>query len=479
MKHRRMLAALAAMMMLTVTGCAQTEEMTATNDIALEEPAVREEAVMEAADEDMAVAEEAPAAAAAADDAAGAAPEGEASYRTKGDAAGDDASPAEFGAAEFSAVAGSPMMDGASYDGAFGMEYGGADVDIAPVEPEPETVDRTAEIGVLTAGEWSDHNNWGFFSNLVNSDLIAFPSYGLDPTQRIAVTVKDAAGAPAPNTKVQLLDDTNAPIWTAVTGKDGVAYLFAANGKNAQSVTIEGAVEAVTLPPVEGEQQGNIPKCSDRAVELTVTDAPVALPNTQIMFLVDTTGSMGDEMLYLQSDFSAIAEEVGDEHTEYATLFYKDDGDSYVTKYDGFTTDAAEIRTRLNAEFADGGGDFPEAVAQAFTQGFVEENWRDDAVKIAFLIFDAPPHDGTDAELQTAIEAAAAKGIHLVPVVSSNSERETELFGRACAILTNGSYVFLTDDSGVGGSHLEPIIGDYEVEKLHDIIVRIVQDYKQ
>lgn len=468
MKHRRMLAALAAMMMLTVTGCGQKDEMTATNDIALEEPAVKQEAVMEAADEDMAVAEEA----------AGAAPEGEVSYRTKGDLAADDAAPADIGAAEFSAAAGSAMMDGASYDGALGMDYGSADMDIATIEPEPAPVDRSAEIGVLTAGEWRDHDNWGFFSNLVNSDLIGFPSYGLDPTQRIAVTVKDAAGAPAPNTKVQLLDDTNAPIWTAVTGKDGVAYLFAANGKNAQAVALDGG-DAVTLPPIEGEQQGNVPKCSDRAVELTVTDAPVALPNTQIMFLVDTTGSMGDEMLYLQSDFSAIAEEVGDEHTEYATLFYKDEGDSYVTQYDGFTPDAAEIKTRLNAEFADGGGDFPEAVAQAFTQGFVEENWREDAVKIAFLIFDAPPHDGKDAELQAAIEAAAAKGIHLVPVVSSNSERETELFGRACAILTNGSYVFLTDDSGVGGSHLEPIIGDYEVEKLHDIIVRIVQDYKQ
>lgn len=468
MKHRRMLAALAAMMMLTVTGCGQKEEMTATNEIA-DAPAVNQEAVMEAADEDMAaVAEE-----------AAEAPEGEVSYRTKGDAAGDDAAPAEFGAAEFSAVAGSPMMDGASADGAFGEEYGGEVEAFVPVEPEPAPVDRSGEIGVLTAGEWRDHNNWGFFSNLVNSDIIAFPSYGLDPTQRIAVTVQDAAGNPAPNTRVQLLDDTNAPIWTAVTGKDGVAYLFAANGRNAQSVAVEGAGEAVTLPPIEGEQQGNVPKCSDRAVTLTVTDAPVNLPNTQIMFMVDTTGSMGDEMLYLQSDFAAIAEEVGDEHTEYATLFYKDEGDSYVTKADGFTTDAAEIRARLNAEFADGGGDFPEAVAQAFTKGFVEESWREDAVKIAFLIFDAPPHDGSDAELQTAIEAAAAKGIHLVPVVSSNSERDTELFGRACAILTNGSYVFLTDDSGVGGSHLEPIIGDYEVEKLHDIIVRIVQDYKQ
>ncbi|MCR4708431.1 MAG: hypothetical protein K5746_10855, partial [Clostridiales bacterium] len=53
-------------------------------------------------------------------------------------------------------------------------------------------------------------------------------------------------------------------------------------------------------------------------------------------------------------------------------------------------------------------------------------------------------------------------------------DRETELFGRALAILTGGTYVFLPDDSGVGNSHLEPIVGAYTVEKLHDVIVRII-----
>ena len=62
-----------------------------------------------------------------------------------------------------------------------------------------------------------------------------------------------------------------------------------------------------------------------------------------------------------------------------------------------------------------------------------------------------------------------------MPVVASNAERETELFGRALAIMTNSNYVFLTDDSGIGDSHLEPIIGDYKVELLHDIIVRNIR----
>ena len=265
-----------------------------------------------------------------------------------------------------------------------------------------------------------------------------------------------------------------------MTDQNGRAYLFETNGRSAVSVSVEGAGEATALPAAAGgDMQGNAPKCSDRSVDVVIGSESVTLAATQIMFIVDTTGSMSDEMLYLQSDFTAIAEEVGDGATEYAALFYKDEGDTYVTRYEGFTSDPAAIKAQLNSEIADGGGDEPEAVAEAFTQAFVAENWRSDAVKVAFLIYDAPPHDGREAELQTAIETAAAKGIHLVPVVSSNGSRETELFGRACAICTNGSYVFLTDHSGIGGSHLEPIIGDYQVEKLHDIIVRIIQDYKQ
>ena len=65
----------------------------------------------------------------------------------------------------------------------------------------------------------------------------------------------------------------------------------------------------------------------------------------------------------------------------------------------------------------------------------------------------------------------------MVPIVASNADRTTELFGRALAIMTDGEYVFLTDDSGVGDSHLEPIIGDYEVEKLGDIIVDIINEF--
>lgn len=352
-----------------------------------------------------------------------------------------------------------------------------ADEELDPI-PEPEPVpENNPSVGMLTAGEWKDHENWGFFSNLVNTGIITFPSFGLDPTQRIAVTVTDSAGTPLPNVEVSLNNDTET-IWKSVTDKNGKAYVFDTNHTGTSITAVQGE-QAQTISDIfenTVDAQGNV-QTNDISCEFVLDAEQKLYHDTQIMFIVDTTGSMADEMLYLQSDFSAIAEEAGDENTVYSVNFYKDEGDEYVTNCAGFTSSVSAVKSKLNAEFASGGGDEPEAVYEILKETMFSPEWAEESVKIAFLIYDAPPHD--DKEFQEIISEASAKGIHIVPVVSSNGSRETELFGRALSICTNGSYVFLTDDSGIGDSHLEPIIGDYEVESLHDIIVRIIQDYKQ
>jgi hypothetical protein len=50
---------------------------------------------------------------------------------------------------------------------------------------------------------------------------------------------------------------------------------------------------------------------------------------------------------------------------------------------------------------------------------------------------------------------------------------------RQFAILTNGTYVFLTNDSGVGGEHIEASVGEYQVESLQGLIVRLITKYIQ
>ena len=339
------------------------------------------------------------------------------------------------------------------------------------------------DAGQLTAGEWRDNDNWGFFANLVNSETISFPSFNIDPRNRVAITLKGDDGEPIANAKVNLIGTEGGSIWSAVTDRSGRAYLFAYSNA-AGSVEIEYAGEKqsfdVDVKALDGSDEQGKGEISDNSQELVFKGhkGDKGSSDAQIMFIVDTTSSMSDEMLFLQSEFSSLIKEVGTDGVEYAVNFYRDEGDEYVTKCMDFTSDAELLRSTIVGEYAAGGGDIPEAVGQALEDSIVKGNWKEDCVKVAFLIFDAPPH-GEHAELvESAVRAAAEKGIKLIPVVSSNSERDTELFGRAVSIVTGGSYVFLTDDSGIGDSHLEPIIGDYEVEKLYDIIVRLINEYR-
>ena len=331
---------------------------------------------------------------------------------------------------------------------------------------------------VLTGAEYNDNDNWSFFMNLVNSQIIEFPSYGIDPTHRVKVTVTDRWGNPVRNQTVELRDGSGKALWTAKSDKQGKAYLFYPAGKEPYTVAAGGVEEYLPVTIYEyanGQGNASIPEIED--VKLVVNAASESANGLQVMFIVDTTGSMADEISYLQKDFASIAGEVGNNGVEYSVNFYRDEGDDYVTKCNDFTSDVNRVQSLLNNERADGGGDTPEAVAQILTETITSnQQWRDDCNKIAFLIFDAPPHDGTDDVIDAAVRSAAKRGIKLVPVVASNAERDTELFGRALAICTGGTYVFLTDDSGVGNDHLEPIIGDYTVESLHDVIVRIINE---
>ena len=380
-----------------------------------------------------------------------------------------------------------------------------------------------AQANILTAGEWNDNDNWEFFTELLKKGTVEFPSYGLDPAHRVKLTVTSADGKAVPNLTVSMTGGTSD--WTAKTDRNGVAYLFYNSADAGKKLTISAGTKALTTFTVPEDtiieitqpdpQQGTTAS-GVKEPTLTTTTVPGAFgysdgwyddedwytpqttqpttglyvpevvleakydaagadyADTEVMFILDTTGSMGDEIAFLKKDFAAIAKDVDNGKMKFSVNFYRDEGDDYVTRCNPFTDDVDKICELIKAENADGGGDTPEAVDQILQETLLQGQWSEKTNKIAFLIFDAPPHKGDkiSANIVEAVKAAAAKGIRVVPVVASNASRNTELFGRALSIITNANYVFLTDDSGVGGSHLEPIIGDYDVELLHDIIVR-------
>ena len=109
-----------------------------------------------------------------------------------------------------------------------------------------------------------------------------------------------------------------------------------------------------------------------------------------------------------------------------------------------------------------------------------ELSWTTQAkARLLFLILDAPPHENPQvlASLQQSIRQAAAKGIRIIPITASGIDKSTEYLMRSMALATNGTYVFLTDDSGVGDAHIKPTTDKFDVQLLNTLLVKLIAKY--
>jgi hypothetical protein len=199
-----------------------------------------------------------------------------------------------------------------------------------------------------------------------------------------------------------------------------------------------------------------------------------------VALVIDTTGSMSDEIRYLQTEFLALSRAIEADYPDatqrWALVVYRDQGDAYVTRWFDFREDLEDFRTKLSEQSADGGGDFPEA-PDAALETMAQLDWRDDenTARLAFWVADAPHHDDRAAAMAEALRASRKLGVHIYPVASSGIDEFTELGMRSAAQFTGGRYLFLTNDSGVGGDHKEPSIPCYFVTRLDHAILRMVR----
>ncbi len=357
-----------------------------------------------------------------------------------------------------------------------------------PVEPiiidDPYEPPYQISSGLLTAGEWNDNKNFWFIRDLLAngqnynySDF--FKKWGLSPFTRIVVKCT-AAGEPAEGARVTVTCATNGAIYEGVTDHNGMCYVYySVIDRDASpthvSVSYGGdtQVSDITASQLTGEQN----------VEIAFEKRDQKAKKLDLMFTIDTTGSMSDEIRYLQKELEnviiRVKNDCGNIPVRLSVNFYRDHGDAYVVKPYEFTTDIDSALADLAREYADGGGDYEEAVELALESSIYDHDWDDDSIKLMFMVLDAPPHNTASIResLHESIMAASKKGIRIIPVASSGVDKDTEFLLRAFAMTTGGTYTFLTDDSGIGGSHLEPTVGDYEVEHLNDMLVRIIEEY--
>jgi hypothetical protein len=207
----------------------------------------------------------------------------------------------------------------------------------------------------------------------------------------------------------------------------------------------------------------------------------VRAPNAtlDVALVIDTTGSMSDEISYLQAELRDIAGRISTAYPmssqRWALILYRDEGDEYVVRTFAFTEDMARFQADLAAQSASGGGDYPEAPHEALSI-MNQLDWRSDAAtaRLAFWVADAPHHAQFTETMGRQIRHASEADVHIYPVASSGVDEMTEATMRSAAQITGGRYVFLTDDSGVGGAHLEPKLPCYFVTRLNAALLRVI-----
>jgi hypothetical protein len=335
--------------------------------------------------------------------------------------------------------------------------------------------------GVITAGEWCDLAHWDIWNSLLeNTEYAQMPLvWSFKTSGRISVNIKNQNTENQIDVAVQLLGAGDVVLWESKTDNFGNAELWA--NQNSSS---DPALSDLKLK-VNGTVFSDLKEYSQGVNNLTINNLYQQPENSiDIAFVVDATGSMGDELDYLKTELLDIITTVKGQNPtaviNLGSVFYRDKGDDYVTVKSDFSQNITQTTNFIKQQSADGGGDFPEAVHTALDVAVNSMQWSATATsRVIFLVLDAPPHNDAQVidNLHTIINSASKKGLKIVPVTASGIDKETEFLMRYISIVTNGTYVFITNHSGIGDEHLEPTVSEYEVEYLNNLIIRLITKY--
>lgn len=350
--------------------------------------------------------------------------------------------------------------------------------------PKRESSTLNPGPGQITAAEWNDLNHWKDWKELLkNKDYNEMQGFWtLYPRSRYSVFVWDKFEMPVQDARVELLNQKGDIIWKARTDNGGKAELWL--GLNNSEISFD-AVDIRIIAKGKSKTVKDA-KSIDQGVNVVSLDIDCnAGSNVDIMFVVDATGSMGDEISFLQSELNDVIKRVTKSNAKLnlrlGSVFYRDRGDDYLTQVQALSKDHDGVVDFIGAQSAAGGGDYPEAVEAGLDEALAQD-WSENAVaRILFLLLDAPPHQEEEIlqKLHGQIKDAAAEGIKIIPITASGINRQTEFLMKFMSMATNGTYVFITDHSGIGNPHLDPVVQDYEVEKLNDLLVRLIYHYSK
>ncbi len=334
----------------------------------------------------------------------------------------------------------------------------------------------------LSAGFADDNRQYGYFMEFLN-EYSTVPHIDLGVGERIMLHVVDGQSKPIANADVRV-ELAGQEIARGVTMADGT-YQFNPSPDTSSAVSYRAIVTA-------GEKRGDLRFEHDGLRNVIVDlggtrDTPDPVP-LDILFVLDTTGSMGEEIHRLRATIELIHLNLTSMSTKTAVRFgmvlYKDRADEYNTKVVPLTGSLEQFTSSLDLVEASGGGDTPENLQAALESSLHGIDWNDKGIRLGFIITDAAPHLDYDQDFTYARAAAEARerGIKLFSVGTGGLPLSGEYVLRQISQYTGGKYIFLTynetgeSEGGQPGSVSHHTGANYQTDKLEAIIIRFAKE---
>ena len=219
-------------------------------------------------------------------------------------------------------------------------------------------------------------------------------------------------------------------------------------------------ISAFTLLASLGIQPSLHAKKSNTDIHVTQTsvDKPmeqsISQPNIEVVFVLDTTGSMSGLIKAAKEKIWSIAGTMAQAKNapriKMGLIAYRDRGDAYITKAIDLSDDLDSMYSKLMDFRAGGGGDSPESVNEALYDAVHKMSWSQEqnTYKVIFLVGDAPAHMDyqNDVPYTQTISIAGDKGV-IVNAIQSGSNGQTKRHWQHVAKLGQGHY-FQVGQSG-------------------------------
>ena len=159
-----------------------------------------------------------------------------------------------------------------------------------------------------------------------------------------------------------------------------------------------------------------------------------------------------------------------------------------MTQVDDLTDDIFGAKSFIEKASPQGGGDFPESTCCALHDCLNKLSWRNNAVKVAVLVCDAPPHGigapgdrlprgcPLNVDPVDIVHQMAAKGITLYCVGCEPALKPYRQFFIALTLITGGQYVPLNSAEHlakviIGGSR-EEISTEKLMAQVHEEVIK-------